>query len=288
MSEFIVRREPLGTSAWLVVTPAGLELARLPDRSAAVERAKRMLQGMGGGTVRVETESGVLGTPIEVGRPAGADDPEKGVPWETLAEKAAGVADDATGRAEAPKGGVRGEVDDLSIDQVLPAKLAASTTVKIFNHSVSAAAAMIAFVVLVAGSGTFSAVVTPAVQSMGNKATVGSYITVGQAFWTTLALSLCAAVAVYGLRSGWFTSYGSVSVFFIGMLVIVWFTYGAGFAGPTPSAVLDATNSMSNPIAKVLGAFGVFFAFYGPVPFASGAIAGGCAGHIAFEVERAT
>jgi hypothetical protein len=206
-----------------------------------------------------------------------------------LVEKSAEILDKATGRSGgSTAGSPLDAIRDLSVDRVLPPSVSHSKTVKIFNQNVSAAAASIAIVGLVLGGGTFSGIVTPALQSAASKATVGSYLTVGQALFFTVALSVCAGGAMFAARSGWIRNYGGLSVTFLAMVAVIYLTYQAGLSGPTVQAVADATAATSNPAQKVAELFGVFLAYYGPIPFLSGGIAGAFAGNIVYKLAQIT
>jgi hypothetical protein len=286
MGDLEIRPHAPGSTSWAVVDPNGTLLAGPLTWEDAVGEAVRRLELSGGGTItsRRDGEGVRLVRHVPVNMPPDEDGTIER--RNEIVDKVSGVADALAGRTEAEPPRVNDRIEDVDTSIILPPVIRNSRTVKVFNRNVSAAAAMIAAAALVFGSGTLSAVTAPATKALSSHATVGSYITVGQAFAFTLALSIASAITIVIVRGGHVTGIAIFSVVAVVVFVVVFVTYGLGISGPTPDAIAAAAAKGTNPISTVFNELRVFWAFYGPIPFLSGLVAGCCAGNIAHEVAK--
>lgn len=199
-----------------------------------------------------------------------------------LADNGAKVADQLLGRGSGTATPLD-EVASISMDAVIPR----SPTSTMLNRHVTAGAAMVAGLALLFGGGSVAGVVTPLMQSAAGKATVGSYISFIDAFFLTFALSVAAAVVVFAVRSNRLSAYPLAAVAIAACIGSVLLAQEFGLASPS-LADMQAGIGHGNPIAQAFGGFGVFFAFYGPIPFLAGAVVGGLVGNIAHNLAKSS
>ena len=197
-----------------------------------------------------------------------------------LADNGAEVADQLLGRRSGAATPLD-EVAGISVDSVIPA----SPTLTMLNRHFSTGAAVVAGLAFLFGGGTVAGVVTPLMQSVSGKATVGSYISFIDAFFLTFALSVAASVVVFAVRSNRLSTYPLAAVAIAACIGSVLLAQEFGLASPT-LADMQAGIGDGNPIAQAGGGFGVFLSFYGPVPFLAGAVVGGLVGNIAHHLSR--
>jgi hypothetical protein len=286
MGDLEIKPHAPGSTSWAVVDPGGAMLAGPLNWEGAVEEAKRRVALSGGGTVITRRDGEVARVVQHVPVNVLPDEDSTVERRNEIADKVSDVADALAGRIDVEPPRVNDRIEDVDTSIILPPVIRNSRTVKVFNRNVSAAAAGIAAAALVFGSGTLSAVTAPATKALSSHATVGSYITVGQAFAFTLALSIASAITIVIVRGGHVTGIAIFSVVAVVVLVVVFVTYGLGISGPTPDAIAAAAAKGTNPISTVFNELRVFWAFYGPIPFLSGLVAGCCAGNIAHEVAK--
>ena len=299
---------------WQVLGADGAELAVTTGLAKATSWAVEYLNSHGGGSFRRYLPDGSIGPPTTVGpkpgaavmtdQPAATPTPEAAVtradsgrgqpspPDEAevaedgrrealinAAERTAKVVDGLIGRKE-PDGATNG-IADLKIP-------AGNKTVRWLNTRMSMFGAWAALVALIFGTGTVVGVVKPALAASSGEATVGSYITFGQAFLATLSLSVCAALFVYLARIGKINGHGAVGLLVLACLAIIAVAHAWGFQGPTLEEAAEAASQQSGPPLAKLGAiFAGFFTFYGVVPFLVGLGAGFVAADLAVHIDRA-
>jgi hypothetical protein len=278
MGDLEIKLIAAGSNTWTVLDPNGTVLVGPVDWETAIDQAVRRVALSGGGNVTCRDENGAARSvrQVPVTAPAGPDEPADGE--DERVDHVAGTLDVLTGRASGESPGITDRIADFDVGRILGPVV--GDKVKVFNRNVSAAAAVGAAAAFIFGSGTLSAVTAPASKAFAGRATVGSYITVGQAFAFALALSISSAITVVLVRGRHVTGIGAFSVVAIVIFVVVFVTYQLGISGPTPDAVAAAAAKATNPPALVYNELRAFLAFYGPIPFISGLAAGLCAGNI--------
>jgi hypothetical protein len=272
-----------------VVDAAGHVLATTPGRQAALERAIHELHTSGGGTVTVVDRSGTAGQPIPVdgvrvpvppaahptAHPAeGAEQKaareEEG---KKLAEKGAELADQFLRRKE-ESGPLPESISGIKIKAKEGSELAR------VNAHVSAAAAWIAYVSFVTGSGLISPFVSAAINASEGSATVGAYTSVGMVVFNSAVLCASVAWAVWAVLQGRAKGWGAVAAWVVGTTVLAEFLHAAGFAGPTGSDILTAVSTYpGNPLGWLAGVFTAFVNAYGLAAVVTGIGVGAIGGY---------
>src|SRR3954451_21504387 len=188
--------QPHQDGRWRVMNSAGIELAAPGGRATATSWAIRYLYETGGGSYRMRMPDGSFGQPVPVtGRSLTAVHQEANPPgvereqdWQEPVKKIAELADQTLGRSQPPD--PNGQISDIEITST-------NRTVRLVNTHVSVFAAWSALVGFLFAGGTVSGIITPALQATSSKATVGSYVTFGNAFLATVSLSVCTAIVWY-------------------------------------------------------------------------------------------
>ncbi len=272
---------------WCVHAPDG-ELRVVRDSfGSAVYDVRVALGGAGGPYVVV----GHGRAPVQVASPAGSarpGDPLPSVPgvWERVepaASEAAGVVDGLTGR-EAPADPFE-KLKEVEVSKIVPRKVRDSREFKEINQSVAAGATALAFVALVLGNGTAAAVTSSVTVALRAETTVGSYLTFGQAFFLTLALSASAAFFTYLTYEGQMKSYGALGLWVLVTLAIAGVSQAMGFAGPSASDLAEVAGG-SSPVLAFVRVLTAFLEFYTLVPFLGGLITGFLTGRVIARLGR--
>lgn len=203
------------------------------------------------------------------------------------AGEAAKTIDQALGLKD-PKTLLPKDVSDIKIDNLLPEKVANSPTVTLLNKHLSVAAAWIAFVGLVLGTGTVSAVVQAASRAASGGTTVGDYASTGAIFFAASALCISVAAAVWAVLAGRMKGYGAVAAWVIGTVIVSGMLSAAGLAAPSQEQIITALdNGSGTPPGWVMSVLGEFLTFYGLFTYACGLGVGAVLGHLAYRIEQA-
>ena len=125
------------------------------------------------------------------------------------ATKAAKAIDTAFGLKD-PDPILPKDASELTINSLIPEGAATHPTVKLLNTHVSVAAAWIACVGLVLGTGTASAVVQALKRAASGGTTVGDYASAGAIFFAASALCVSVAAAVWAVLAARMQGYGAL------------------------------------------------------------------------------
>jgi hypothetical protein len=270
---------------WWVYGPDGqFRIARRSREAAAYD--VQMFLGSSGGYYGVTEFGGVpvwIAAPRLGARPGAPPSATFGLEQaEPAVQKAAEAVDKIIGR-KAPDDPLD-QVKSIEVSKIVPESVRKSTTFKEINQGVATGSAGLAVVGVIFGSGTAAAAVSGVAVAFSTKTTVGSYLTFGQAFLVTLALSASTALLTYFTYKGQMKSYGAVGLWLLATLVITGATQALGFPGPTV-AQLESAAGGHNPILAAVLMLAEFLAFYTLVPFLGGLITGVITGRVIFKLS---
>jgi hypothetical protein len=223
-------------------------------------------------------------------KPASAfiDPPTKGGPEDIAdaAGEAAKAVDKAFGLKD-PDSVLPKDISDIKMASVLPKSAAKNPTVTLLNVHMSVAAAWTAWVLLLFGTGTLSAVVQAGKRAAAGGTTVGDYASTVAVFFAASALCISVAAATWAVFAGKTRRSFALGGWVIGTVIVSGLLSWAGFAAPTWEAIATAVDKGNGtPPGVIASVLGAFFVYYGPLTFFSGLGVGVVLGHLAYKISE--
>jgi hypothetical protein len=190
-------------------------------------------------------------------------------------EEAATLVDRAIGRGK-PGTSFGDYAEKTKLEELTPSSLAKDPRVKTTVSALTVGYVGLAVINLL-GQGTVSAVLAAATTGP----TIGSVLSMSEAFWRTFPLSLSVTAWVYFFRAGKLVGNAAFGVAVLIAMAILFVANQAG-VGPSITDVMGPGGATPTPpgFAKLLVNF---YRYYGEVPFFGGMCMGTLCGFLSYE-----